>query len=375
MELETASVRPQTTTSSSSPSSVLLNGSGIQSNDDNNINSSIRGGAIKSTSTKQVSFRGDVPIPSKKEDSTSTYNSNNNNNHHRKSNVTFLSDRSTDSQGSRESNLSRDDSGTSTPSLGSRLMRTQKHRDPLKYYDVLKVLGDGSMGSVSMVKKRRSAVGGSARKSFVDRNKRDKAVEMFPCFSLCFPGSKERKREDSFITLDPSQVDTISGVTGGSGSSGRVSSVSFADGDDNVDQPAQPRRGSKLLRKSSSMISYGSEVSVVYALKSIILDRIMDSTFRKELLNEIDVLRSIDHPNIVKAVETFEYQNRIYLVLELCNGGDLYARDPYTETQAMSITYSLLDAIAYLHSKDITHRDLKYENIMFASPTSPSIKV
>lgn len=65
----------------------------------------------------------------------------------------------------------------------------------------------------------------------------------------------------------------------------------------------------------------------------------------------------------------------MYLVLELCSGGDLYARDPYDENQAKGIVASILDAVAYLHSKKITHRDLKYENIMFASPTSPTVKI
>ena len=62
----------------------------------------------------------------------------------------------------------------------------------------------------------------------------------------------------------------------------------------------------------------------------------------------------------VKAIETFDYSNRLFLVLELCNGGDLYARDPYTEEQACEILHSVVDAVAYMHSRGITHRDRKY---------------
>jgi hypothetical protein len=385
MEMDTtSSIRPKT-------SSALLNGSD-NNNNNNNINASVRGGLglgagfSKNTSTKQVSFRGDILIPLKKDESTtaalsnnnnSSSSNNNNNNDPKKQTTNYaLSDRSMDSLGSRESHLSREESGTSIPSLGSRLLRTQKNRDPLKYYEVIKVMGDGSMGSVSKVKKRKSALGGSARKAFVDENKRDHILQTFPCLSFCFPGIKERKREDSFITtvdsIDSNDVDTMSAIT--DGNSATTTSKTSGVTEDESENAVRGTNG-KAYRKASSMISYGSDISVVYALKSIILDRVMDSTFRKELLNEIQVLRSIDHPNIVKAIETFDYQNRIYLVLELCNGGDLYARDPYTETQAMGITYSLLDAIAYLHSKDITHRDLKYENIMFSSPTSSTVKV
>jgi calcium-dependent protein kinase len=50
---------------------------------------------------------------------------------------------------------------------------------------------------------------------------------------------------------------------------------------------------------------------------------------------------------------------------ELCSGGDLYSRDPYTEEEAVRITSSILSAVAYMHYKGIIHRDLKYENILF----------
>jgi serine/threonine protein kinase len=72
---------------------------------------------------------------------------------------------------------------------------------------------------------------------------------------------------------------------------------------------------------------------LVFALKSIILDRV-SPIFLKELENEIHILKSMDHPNIVKAIEVYRAHKQIYLVLELCDGGDLYTRSPYTERQA-----------------------------------------
>lgn len=56
------------------------------------------------------------------------------------------------------------------------------------------------------------------------------------------------------------------------------------------------------------------------------------------------------------------------MVLELCSGGDLYSRDPYSEEEAAHICQSVLSAVAYMHRQGISHRDLKYENVMFASP-------
>ena len=53
--------------------------------------------------------------------------------------------------------------------------------------------------------------------------------------------------------------------------------------------------------------------------------------------------------------------------MELCSGGDLYARDPYNEDEAARIVQSILNAVAYMHRQGISHRDLKYENVMFVS--------
>lgn len=84
------------------------------------------------------------------------------------------------------------------------------------------------------------------------------------------------------------------------------------------------------------------------------------------------VLKNLDHAHIVKAIETFEYRNQIFIVQELCSGGDLYGRDPYTEDQAARIVSSILSAVAYMHSKNVAHRDLKYENILFVDNSPQS---
>lgn len=103
----------------------------------------------------------------------------------------------------------------------------------------------------------------------------------------------------------------------------------------------------------------------VYAIKTIILS-LVSADFVAEIKNEIEILQSMDHPNIVKAYETFEDRRKtVSIVLEHCSGGDLYRRAPYTEYQAGDITSKLLSAIRFLHSKNISHRDLKFENVMF----------
>lgn len=83
----------------------------------------------------------------------------------------------------------------------------------------------------------------------------------------------------------------------------------------------------------------------------------------------MEILKGLDHPNIVRALETFDFQGRLYIVMELCGGRDLYSRDPYSEDEARTIMVGLNQAVSYLHSKGIVHRDLKYENIMFTDNT------
>ena len=75
----------------------------------------------------------------------------------------------------------------------------------------------------------------------------------------------------------------------------------------------------------------------------------------------------MDHKNIVKAYEVFFHRKQIYLVLELCDGGDLYSKAPYSEAQSHKIVKDLLSAIRYMHDQRVVHRDLKFENIMFES--------
>ena len=92
-----------------------------------------------------------------------------------------------------------------------------------------------------------------------------------------------------------------------------------------------------------------------YALKSIILSRISED-FRDEMKNEIVILKSLDHPNIVKVLEVYESRINIYIVLENCSGGDLYSRVPYSEKSSAKIIGKLLSALAYMHEHNVCHR-------------------
>ncbi|CAG9335437.1 unnamed protein product [Blepharisma stoltei] len=114
----------------------------------------------------------------------------------------------------------------------------------------------------------------------------------------------------------------------------------------------------------------GREIStnIYRAIKVVQKNRVKDyDTF----CNEIDILKHLDHPNIVNIIETYETNRLCYLVMELCQGGELFDRITahryLDEVQAAVIMRSLFSAIMYCHDHGVCHRDLKPENCVFVS--------
>jgi len=80
---------------------------------------------------------------------------------------------------------------------------------------------------------------------------------------------------------------------------------------------------------------------------------------------------SAGHKNIVQLHDFFETTHNLYLVFDLCTGGELFdricARGSYYEKDAQHIVRTVAEAVKYLHDQGIVHRDLKPENILFKS--------
>ncbi len=84
--------------------------------------------------------------------------------------------------------------------------------------------------------------------------------------------------------------------------------------------------------------------------------------------NEIYIMKSCNHQNIVKLHEEFETKDEVFLITDLVKGGDLFdaisQSVKFNERDSASMIQDLCEALFYLHSKKIVHRDLKPENLL-----------
>lgn len=86
------------------------------------------------------------------------------------------------------------------------------------------------------------------------------------------------------------------------------------------------------------------------------------------ILNEIAIIKELDHPNILKVHEAYQDEFWLYIVTELINGGELFdeicKRANFTEQDAAVIIKQILEAMSYWHGVRIVHKDLKPENLL-----------
>ncbi|KAJ2777896.1 Calmodulin-dependent protein kinase cmk2 [Coemansia javaensis] len=87
------------------------------------------------------------------------------------------------------------------------------------------------------------------------------------------------------------------------------------------------------------------------------------------VLKEINIVRQLQHPNIVRLLDWFESKDKYYLVFQLCTGGELFQKiidlERFTEQDAARLIRCGFGSIAYLHQHNIVHRDIKPENFIF----------
>lgn len=135
---------------------------------------------------------------------------------------------------------------------------------------------------------------------------------------------------------------------------------------------------------STVRVAKHKDTGMSYAVKSINLTNIQPQTLIR-LRREIQVLRSLNHKNIIQLYEIFEEDGMLLMIMELCTGGELWhflqrveifpngdkfyyspkgERVALTEEKVARLLRGIVEAIYYCHSRGVSHRDLKLENLM-----------
>lgn len=121
-------------------------------------------------------------------------------------------------------------------------------------------------------------------------------------------------------------------------------------------------------------IHHRCDPNKIFALKVMPIRRPSEL---KYILQEIELHKSLSHPNIIQCYDYFVEENNAYVVLEFAPKGDLYKyrlkHDKMSKEQILKIYTQILLAFQYIHSKNILHRDLKPENILIDENDNPKI--
>jgi len=122
-------------------------------------------------------------------------------------------------------------------------------------------------------------------------------------------------------------------------------------------------RGAFSVVKKAKNRKTGEECAIKFIEKKFV-----DKQDMNLLAREIDIMKKVSHPNVLKLKEVFETDDIIALVMELITGGELFykivEKGNYSENDAANIVKQMLAGVAYLHEQGIAHRDLKPENLL-----------
>jgi len=118
-----------------------------------------------------------------------------------------------------------------------------------------------------------------------------------------------------------------------------------------------------------------NETNVTYAIKAFNKEFIEGQDKGKDsLINEITIMRLLNHPYLLKLYETHETTNSIYFVIDIISGGELLKvikdKGMISDTGLRKLMKHLLRALEFMHFKNIMHRDLKPENLLLRNKNS-----
>ena len=111
-------------------------------------------------------------------------------------------------------------------------------------------------------------------------------------------------------------------------------------------------------------IETGDKVAVKILSKAKLQQQNMGSQIKKE----ISIMKLVNHPNVCNLVEVLASSSKIFIVLELVTGGELFDKivdaGKFSEDEARKYFFQLVSGVLYCHNQGVAHRDLKPENLL-----------
>jgi len=186
-------------------------------------------------------------------------------------------------------------------------------------------------------------------------------------------GSKEQKQNKAAQTNNTKAATTADTTANtvkvenkapanGSGSTIDASATALSV-DQNYTVGEEIGRGAFSVVKKAKNKKNGEEIAIKFIEKKFV-----DKQDMTLLAREIDIMKRVSHPNVLRLKEVYETDDIIALAMELITGGELFykivEKGNYSETEAASIVKQMIQGVSYLHEQGIAHRDLKPENLL-----------
>jgi len=185
-------------------------------------------------------------------------------------------------------------------------------------------------------------------------------------------GNKERVPSSSLsnssstnINANPSSLNGTSSTNSAKPSGSEKPAVSHKTGsvESKYELGKELGRGGFSVVREGTDRATGEKVAIKFIEKKFV-----DQEELKLLGREIDIMKKVNHRNVLRLIEIYETDQHLSLVMELVNGGELFYKivdkGSYSERDARDIVRQLVEGVDYLHEKGIAHRDLKPENLL-----------